>query len=242
MSLTRQRDEPNQYNQQIKESTAPIQYMVNPKVIRPSSNCNDMVMFGRDIGKHENRNPVLRGGNIVDIESELSNRTRPFGRDPSSQYPNLADPSTVGDTFGRPLPAVSACNKKSCKPARQASHTRLNGNLIKREEKYPSTLIPLCFDPQDERSTGRFDSFLTQLYEKDNYRLRLRKPIEMTNDVNTLSSAVMNEVRKVEQTMKAIPPPPAIPSMLKPSQPGRIGSIAPLRESFRFGAGCGCGV
>jgi hypothetical protein len=242
MSLTRQRDEPNYYATQIRESTSPFQYVSNQAVLRPGQSCHDMTKYGRDIGKAENRNPLLRSGKVIDIESELTYRTHPLGRDPNTQFPNLSHPSTVGDTFHRPLPVAAACGTVDCKNAKQAKHTRIDGPLIKREEIYPSTQVPLCFNPQDERVTGRFDSFLTQLYEKDNYRLRLRKPVEATNEVSALSSQVAQEAAQVSKVMSSVPPPPSIPSMLHTSRPGRPGMVKSAVEPFAFGGSCGCGM
>lgn len=247
MSLTRQRDEPSYYATQIRESTSPFTYVSNKAVLRPGSACHDMAQYGRDIGIPEERNPLLRSGNAIDVESELSFRTHPLSRDPNTQYPNLSNPATVGDTFARPLPSTRSCAKTQCRNAKQSRHTRLSDPLIKREEKFPTPLQPMCFDPQDERVTGRFDSFLSQLYEKDNYRLRLRRPMDSTNDVSALMGTVAKEFNEVERVMASIPPPPSIPSMLRPSRPGRPGVAIPATaggntvESFRFGS-CGCGM
>jgi len=226
MSLTHARHEPSTYRVQVNDSMSPFRYMVNPAVADVSPHCFDAKKVSPDIGLMQQHMPLLRSKRAIDRESELQYRTHPLSRNPNTQYPNLSRPDTIGDTFHHRLPAVDPAI--NCAMNEQANHTRMEQPLIRREWRYPSNMVPLGYNPQDLSSTGRFDSFVSQLYEKDHYKFPQKQVVDATNDVSRLQHVVASKIPDVVAKVMAIPPPPSVPTMPHAKH-----------EPFFFG-GCGC--
>ena len=209
MSLTHSRDEPNTYRVRLQESQSPFQYMVPQQPLTQHQGAVD-------IGYLPQRMAVHRSRKEIDHDSELSYRSHAFNRNPNTQYPNHSPMDTVGDTFDK----VSVQTGRLVN--QQGLETRLENQVFRREWHYPSTALPLSINPQDERTTGRFDPFLTQLFEKDHFKLKTKPVINSTNEVKELQREVAAE----------LPRALALAGMKGP--PG----MKPV-EHFR-GGGCGC--
>lgn len=89
--------DPCEYNKRLSESTGPYSY----------------AMYD---GKYENKNKCVWDhftrpfdANVIDADSELSNRTRPASKCPSRQYnPNCKKSGTCTSTFDPSVPVVLA--------------------------------------------------------------------------------------------------------------------------------------
>ena len=105
------------YAKKIKESTSPVSYMLNPI---KNENCNKC---RHELGLLGGTNVSISGSNIVDVESDLSGRTRIHSQCPKQKYqPSQCkcthDTGIPGDCDSCQAPKrhLRACNMFQYKP------------------------------------------------------------------------------------------------------------------------------
>ena len=68
------------YEQRLKESTNPLRYMLNPQKYENCNKCR------YELGLLGGANVSINSGNLVDVESDLSGRTRPLTECSANKY------------------------------------------------------------------------------------------------------------------------------------------------------------
>ena len=88
MSLNRLIYDDCAYSKRLKESTGPLNYLLNPQKYENCHKCRvELGLFG-------GTNVSIGAGNLVDAESDLSGRTRLLSQCPTKKYaPKCSDPN-----------------------------------------------------------------------------------------------------------------------------------------------------
>lgn len=171
MSFQRNGYDPQAYNHRLEEAMGPGKYQLLSDYGNHSARC-----FRTNPGPQNGNTGLQSIGTIVDAESDLYNLNRRLSNDPKQKYPfaGKKEDHTFSDFCANP-------------PNFETQHSMLD---MPRPNREKSTLDhhyeTLCLDPQkltrihDNSYIGRN----TQLWERDNYKPRLPKPLSQSMHPN----------------------------------------------------------
>ncbi len=175
MSFQRNAYDPQAYNHQLEEAMGPGKYQLLSDYGNHSARC-----FRTNPGGQVGNSGLESIGNIVNAESDLYNLNRRLSNDPKQQYPYVGQVEDHKYTL--------MCGDP---PNFETQHSMLDMPKPNREK---STLghhyETLCLDPQ-KLTRIHDNSYIgvnTQLWERDNYKPKLPKPLEQSLDPNNKES------------------------------------------------------
>jgi hypothetical protein len=88
MSLNRLIYDSCEYKKSLKESVSPLAYQIFPEAHEHSAKCR--IEFGQNSGTTGVSTPMgtnsIYNGNLIDIENDLKNITRPYSRCPNKKF------------------------------------------------------------------------------------------------------------------------------------------------------------
>lgn len=168
-SWTRSKNDKEVMNADLKQSTAPIQYQLDPCYSERCHPClaTENGWIGKQGVSYDPSRPV------IDVESELRNLGRPLNRDTSTSY----QPQCLGSNkkCQQALYHFPICQIKN-------EHTRLSNPVSTLKETGVNRFQPLCLNPQDpERWEHPGEIGInTRLYVKDTYIPRIPRLIDQS--------------------------------------------------------------